>query len=155
MRLDRGLFLFALPVLLIACSETPRCVERGAPPRTSIVIECNSGKVPVCGNDPSVLYDEGGALRPVPAASVADGLCPAGATNCRTRPVCQQDTMTAVCNDGLGVTCVLGTVDEIAPPRPDSGPAPQDAGSDAGTPDEEDAGTDAGSDGDASTDAGD
>jgi hypothetical protein len=154
MRLDRALFLFALPVLLIACSETPRCVERGTPPRTSIVIECNAGKVPVCGNDPADLYDDHGALRPVPAASVADGLCPAGATNCRTRPVCQQETMSAVCNDGLGVTCVLGAIDEIAPPRPDSGPAPQDAGSDAGTL-EEDAGSedDAGS-ADAGEDAG-
>lgn len=149
MRLDRVFLVFALPFLLAACSETPRCVERGTPP--ALVAECNPGKVAVCGNDPELLYDEDGALRPVPPASVADGLCPEGADNCRTRPVCQQDTRAAVCNDGLGVTCVLGRVETLNPPRPtpDAGPTqPMDAGSDAGGDEDagsvEDAGTDAG-----------
>lgn len=139
MRLAR-VFLFALPVLLVACSETPRCVLSGMPPAP--VVECNPGKVPVCGNDPALLYDEDGALRPVPPESVSvDGRCPAGEDNCRTRPVCAQETMNVVCNDGLGATCVLGAVDELDPPptpTPDSGPDEEpDAGSgeDAGRDD--------------------
>src|SRR5690606_22263488 len=110
MRLDRISLLFALP-LLVACAETPRCVERGA--SATLTVECSAGKVPVCGDDPEKLYDEHGALRPVPAASVADGLCPDGARNCRTRPVCQQDTGEVVCNDGQAPLCKLGQVKEL------------------------------------------
>lgn len=148
--------LFALPLVLTACAETPRCVDRGTPERPRIEIECNAGKVPVCGDDPEALYNDQGGLRPVPDTSVADGICPDGIANCRTRPVCQQEKMKVVCNDGTSPVCVLGAINEIRPPRPmvdagggeDAGGETPDAGDleDAGVTDAggEDAGGDAG-----------
>lgn len=145
-------FVVVFGLVLAACAETPRCVERGTPPQ--LQIECNPGKVPVCGSDPMALYDENGRLRPVPHSSVADGLCPAGEENCRTRPICQQDTRTVVCNDGTSPTCVLGAIDELDPPpqpMPDSGAPDRDAGGseDAGSDDDAGPDDDAGSTDDA------
>src|SRR5688500_16096215 len=104
MRLTR--LVFVMPLVLAACAETPRCVERGTPPRTTIEIECNAGKVPVCGNDTAALYQTAddpspGALRPVPPDSVEDGACDESlGSNCRTRPVCGAAGEAVTCADG-------------------------------------------------------
>ncbi len=55
MRLWWRVTLASAPFVLLACAETPRCVERGTPTRPRVEIECNAGKVPVCGNDPDAI----------------------------------------------------------------------------------------------------
>ncbi|MFK7987903.1 MAG: hypothetical protein AB8I08_17930 [Sandaracinaceae bacterium] len=157
MRLGR--FVMVIPFLLLfACAEAPECL---APPSgEGAVLDCSAGKVPVCGDDPMSLYDEGtGALLPVPGDEVANGSCDGVTGPCRTRPVCGSVGGEATCADGTAPRCVLGRVVEIRPepmPTPDAGPPPVDAGSDAGTDagTETDAGTDAGTEVDAGTDGG-
>lgn len=155
MRLSRLSLVLAPFLLLVACSETPRCVDRGTPDRPRIVIECNAGKVPVCGNDPDLLYGSSGALLPVPTeAESASGSCDGLSGPCRTRPVCSEAGADVTCADGQAPVCVLGEVDNRTAPRPDSGTPPTP---DSGTPEEDagtDGGTDAGSTEDAGTDAG-
>jgi hypothetical protein len=135
-----GLALVLTSLVLAACAETPRCIERGTPPRTTIEIQCNAGKVAVCSNTSERLYQGAddpspGALRPVPAESDADGVCDPGVNNCRTRPLCGGAGQAVTCGDGTSPICVRGEVTEItAPPPPvDSGPPEEDAGSDAGS----------------------
>jgi hypothetical protein len=132
-------------VLLAACSETPRCVDRGTPERPRVVVECNAGKVAVCGNDPDLIYDTSGALLPVPPDSVTNGSCDGFTGPCRPRPVCGSAGAAPTCATGEGAVCTLGAVRTATPPRPDSGPPPPPP--DSGPPPPEDAGPgDAGSD---------
>jgi hypothetical protein len=138
MRLGPASFV-TLIFLLAACAETPRCVERGVAPRTTVEIECNAGKVAVCGTDSVALYQGAddptpGALRPVPPEDVASGSCDGLSANCRTRPICGAAGEGATCADGTSPVCVRGVVTEImtVTPRPDAGTPTED---DAGTPD--------------------
>ncbi len=177
--------LLLTPLLLLACAETPRCVDRSTSAMCTStsecssnqdcvdgrcqrrcaeasecsgegavcvdghcqrpIIECNAGKVPVCGNDPDDLYAPSGALLPVPSFSASpSGSCDGVSGPCRTRPSCEQIGAPVTCASGEAPVCVLGQVTTVAPPRADSGPPPTpDSGppeEDSGPP-EEDAGS--------------
>ena len=160
MSLARGLAIGSVCLLaLVGCREEPECNERNVAGRMEVVVECSTGKVPVCGTTVEEVYNSStGALLPTPSAELsADGSCPAGVGMCRPRPVCPGAGQKATCANGETAVCVLGAVREIDPtaPTPDAGPPADDAGpgdTDAG-PGDTDAGpeTDAGA---GDTDAG-
>lgn len=156
-----------VPMLVGACAETPRCVERGTPPRTVTVVECNAGKVAVCSTatyDPETgegTYDpDTGALVKVPATvSGAQLTCDdypnfpgtaPGSVRCRPSPSCPGAGQPAVCPNGAQPVCVLGREEALSRPAVDAGTSP-DAGmhDDAGT-----GPTDAGSEDGGQADAG-
>ena len=59
--------LVTLSLLAFGCAEQPRCEARGSASRPRVDVECNAGKVPVCGDDPLEIYSQStGALLPVP-----------------------------------------------------------------------------------------
>ena len=127
--------LTVAPTLLLAfaCAEQPRCVERGTVARPRVDVECSADKVPVCGDDPATIYNSGtGALLPVPPDSVASGSCEGIDGNCRPRPTCASAGATVACATGETAYCRLGRVRTVmtVTPTPDSGPPPDDAGSD-------------------------
>ncbi len=156
MPLARGLVIGSICLLALAgCREEPECNERNVVGGTAVVVECSTGKVPVCGTDPEQIYNPtSGALLPVPSAELsADGSCPSETRLCRPRPTCGAVGQKAMCANGETAVCVLGSVREIAAPMtmPDGGPPPADAG-----PGDADGGVDAGDGSDAGpeTDAG-
>ncbi|MBZ0120518.1 MAG: hypothetical protein K8H88_26230, partial [Sandaracinaceae bacterium] len=123
------------------CAEQPRCVNRGTVDRERIVLECNPGLVPVCGNapytpdgglDPAYPYDvTTGALKPV--SQEDDGSCNNVPGLCRPRPICM-GAGAPICPGGLPFHCLSGVETRaMRPPRdagppPDGGPPPTDAG---------------------------
>jgi len=174
MRLAHIACTAGLLLVLSACAEEAQCVDRTVRGNETVVVQCSTGKVPVCGDEPEILYNmESGALLPVtetpdlsdPAMRAAyTGSCDGVVGPCRPRPVCRGSSdESPTCANGETAFCLLGRVDEIMtmmppPPPEDGGPGETDAGpgeTDAG-PGETDAGpgeTDAGP-GDAGTDAG-
>lgn len=93
-----------------------------------MAVECNAGKVPVCGNDPARIYDPLGALLPVPPESVANGSCDGIAGSCRPRPVCARGGEPVTCVTSETAYCVLGAVQTTAPPAMPAPPPSMDPG---------------------------
>lgn len=121
-------------LVLAACNEGPRCALRGTPPRETVQIECNAGKVPICGMDTIANYQgpddpSPGALAPVPTSE--DGRCPeatlqecfvgdldnppipceTAGENCDSDRRCRPNCRTRpICGEaGQGPTCADGT----------------------------------------------
>ncbi len=173
------LSLFSL-LASTGCAEQAVCAEGRVRGRDTVVVQCSTGKVPVCGDQVAELYDPAsGALLPTPALpDITDpairasftGACDGTAGPCRPRPVCPGAAGDApMCASGRTAMCILGRLDEIAagtdagppPPPEDAGPGEDaggetDAGAETDAGGEMDAGSDAGSDAgtDAGTDAG-
>jgi hypothetical protein len=142
----RSACLLLASLVLAACNEGPRCELRGAGRGDCdddsdcpegfgcgeelecqpVVIECNAGKVPVCGMEQNEIYQgpedpSPGALRPVPSSD--DGTCDGFGDNCRTRPLCDSASASPTCADGRSPVCVRGAIEILEPetPTPDAG----------------------------------
>jgi len=151
MRLAHIACTAALVLVSFGCAEEAQCVEGRIRGNDTVVVQCSTGKVPVCGDEPELLYNmETGALLPVPptpdltdpAMRAADtGSCDGVTGPCRPRPACRGDAEEApFCANGETAFCLLGRIEEIMPMMPP--PPPEDAGpgdDDAG-PGDDDAG---------------
>ena len=93
--------LVTLSLLAFGCAEQPRCEARGSASRPRVDVECNAGKVPVCGDDPLEIYSQStGALLPVPPDSVANGSCAGIEGPCRPRVICASAGASPTCANG-------------------------------------------------------
>lgn len=116
-----------LALLLAGCPAVPRCAERVSGGHTEVVIRCNAGQVPVCGDKAAQLYDPmTGALLPVPPDGVASGSCQGFGELCRPRPRCSRAGAGVQCPAGYPPRCVLGLLRTLTP---DGAPVPRDGGS--------------------------
>ncbi|MEZ4338859.1 MAG: hypothetical protein R3B82_19755, partial [Sandaracinaceae bacterium] len=141
----------------VGCAEQAVCAEGRVRGRDTVVVQCSTGKVPVCGDNPDLLYDtNSGALLPTPALpDITDpairasftGSCDGVSGPCRPRPACPGAAGDApICANGETALCLLGRVDEIMAARDSGAPPPEDAGGgdDAGPDDAGPGDTDAG-----------
>jgi hypothetical protein len=147
--------LLASPLLAAACAETPRCVDRGTPETPRVVVECNTGKVPVCGTE---VYDvetgigtydpnSGGLVR-VPGMegstqlSCSDYPGYPGTVRCRPLPSCSGAGAAPACPANHGdPVCVVGMTQALAPPTMTQPPADGGTSEEDGGVAEQDGGT--------------